>query len=329
MAGHAHTHDHAHGSERQLGLALGLTAVILLVEILGGIFSHSLALVADAGHVLTDLGALGMALFAARQAHRPADHTRTYGYHRTGILVALLNSAVLIAIALGIAVAAYGRLSHPQGIQPWPMVLAAAVGLAINLFVATRLHGHGAADLNMRGAWLHVLGDAGASAGVIVAAALIALTGWTPLDPLLSVAIALLIAVGAWRLLSEAVAVLMEATPRDVDMREMVRQMQAVPGVLDVHDLHVWSIGPGLTMLSCHARIAEQSLAEGLGVVENMRRLLSARFGIAHCTIQPETTGCVATDLYCALPCGCADSHQQSAISHQLAGHGNGSKAAK
>jgi len=303
---HEH-HTHARGDEAGLRLALALTFVILLVEVAGGILSHSLALLADAGHVLTDLGALGMALFAARQARRPADHTRTYGYHRIGILVALLNAATLIAITFFIAVEAYGRLAHPAGVQPAPMLAAAAVGLGANLLMARRLHGHGAHDLNVRGAWLHVLGDAGASAGVIVAAVVIALTGWTPIDPLLSVLIAVLIAAGAWRLLNEALTVLMEATPREINMPELVRRMLRVPGVRDVHDLHVWSIGSGLTMLSCHVRIDDQPLCDGLSVVERLTLTLREGFGISHCTIQPETTGCAATGLYCALPCGCGN----------------------
>ena len=310
MAGRAH----AHGAERQLRLALALTAVILVIELVGGWLAHSLALFADAGHALTDLAALGLALFAARQAHRPADQARTYGYHRTGILVALLNAGALIVIALVIAVEAYSRVLHPLAVQPLPMVAAAAVGLAINVFVATRLHGHG--DLNMRGAWLHVVGDAGASAGVIVAAVLIALTGWLPIDPLLSLAVAGLIALGAWRLSRAALSVLMEAVPRGIDMPQMVRQMLRVPGVRDVHDLHVWSVGSGLTMLSCHVRIDEQPLADGLEVIQRLGQVLRERFGIAHCTIQPETTGCVTTDLYCALPCGCCG-EEPSALSHR------------
>ena len=312
-------HAHVHGTERQLHLALALTAVILVIELVGGWLAHSLALYADAGHVLTDLAALGLALFAARQAHRPADQARTYGYHRTGILVALLNASALIVIALLIAVEAYSRLLHPLAVQPVPMVAAAAVGLAINVVVAMRLHGHG--DLNMRSAWLHVVGDAGAAAGVIVAAALIVLTGWLPVDPLLSLAIAALIAVGAWRLLRAALSVLMEAAPREIDMPEMVRQMLRVPGVRDVHDLHVWSVGSGLTMLSCHVRIDEQPLAEGLEVIQRLGQVLQERFGIAHSTIQPETSGCVSTDLYCVLPCGCCD-EEHSAISYQLTADG-------
>jgi len=324
---HDHAHDHAHahadghthapgqGGERGLRLALGLTLVILCVEVVGGLLAHSLALLADAGHVATDLAALAMALFALRQAHRPADHARTFGYHRTGILVALLNASALIAVTIFIATEAYGRLAHPQPVQPLPMVVAAAIGLAVNLFIATRLRGHGAHghdahghdDLNMRGALLHVIGDAAASAGVIVAAALIALTGWAPLDPLLSVAIAALIALGAWRLLGDALEVLMEATPREIDMRTLVHDMLLAPGVRDVHDLHVWSIGSGLTALSCHARIDPQPLDDGLRVIDGLTCLLRERFGIAHATIQPETTNCAATGLYCALPCGCRD----------------------
>lgn len=304
---HGHAHSHSHGSEGGLRLALALTALILAVEVAGGVLSHSLALVADAGHVLTDVGALAMSLFAVRQAHRPANQTRTFGYHRTGIIVALFNATVLIAIAAVIAVEAYHRLLHPTTVTPVPMVAAAAVGLALNLFIATRLHGHSHGNLNMRGAVLHVIGDAAASAGVIVAAIVIGLTHWSPLDPLLSVAIAVLIAFGAWRLLADALAVLMEATPRGVNMPEMVRQMLRVPGVRDVHDLHVWSIGGDHTMLSCHVRIDDQPLEDGLDVVQRLTAMLGDRFEITHCTIQPETTACAETSLYCALPCGCCD----------------------
>lgn len=314
---HDHGPGHVHGGERGLRLALALTAVILLVEATGGVLSHSLALLADAGHVVTDLGALGLALFAARQAHRPADHTRTFGYHRTGILVALFNACALIAIAVLIVYEAYGRLLHPGPINPWPMTVAAAIGLSINLFVATRLHGHSHGDLNVRGAWLHVVGDAGASAGVIVAALAIALTHWTPLDPLLSAAIAVLIAAGAWRLMSDALAILMESTPRGLDVPAMVREMSAVPGVLDVHDVHVWSIGPNQTMLSCHVHLGEQSLTQGLQVVDRLNTLLGERFGIAHCTIQPEVVGCTGAKLHCALPCGCED-HPHRATSRRV-----------
>lgn len=305
MSGHAHHHIHA--GERSLRLALMLTVVTLVVEVAGALAAHSLALVADAGHVLTDVGALGLAVYAAHQAHRPADHARTFGYHRTGILVALVNAAALIVVALLIAVEAYGRLAHPHMIAPAPMLAAAAVGLAINLYIAARLHGHGGRDLNVRGAWLHVVGDAGASAGVIAAGIIIALTGWTPIDPLLSVAIAALIAFGAWRLLRDALSVLMEATPADIDVPDMVGQMLGVSGVRDVHDVHVWSIGRGLVAMSCHVRIDDGPMAEGLQVVQRVSGLLEDRFGITHSTIQPEVRRCGAAGLYCALPCGCDD----------------------
>ncbi len=313
---HGHAHEHTHGAEGRLRLALAVTVLILAVEVAGGLVAHSLALVADAGHVLTDVAALAMSWFAVRQAHRPANQARTFGYHRTGILVALFNATLLIVIATVIAIEAYNRLRHPAAVTPGPMIAAAAVGLALNLFVATRLHGHSHGNLNMRGALLHVIGDAAASAGVIVAAVAIAFTHWTPLDPLLSVAIAVLIAVGAWSLLADALAVLMEATPRSVNMPEMVRAMLGVPGVRDVHDLHVWSIGGDHTMLSCHVRIDDQPLEAGLHVVQQLTEMLGERFGITHCTIQPETTGCAETGLYCALPCGCGDEHQHADGAH-------------
>jgi cobalt-zinc-cadmium efflux system protein len=301
----AHNHSHSHGSEHQLGWALGLTFLILAVEVIGSVLSQSLALIADAGHVVTDVGALALAYFAARQAHRPADSMRTFGYQRAGILAALANAAALLAIALVIGIEAYGRLMHPYPVNPLPMIVAAAIGLAINLFIASRLHGHGHGDLNVRGVWLHVVGDAGAAIGVIVGAAVIALTGWSLVDPLLSVAIAVLIAAGAWGLLRNAVAVLMEGVPAHIDLAEVVRQMQRVPGVRGVHDLHVWTVRPGLIMLSCHVRVDDQSLEDGLSVVHQLDQAMSERFGIGHCTIQLETIGCGSTELYCALPCGC------------------------
>lgn len=315
MAAHGHVsasnsgHAKVHAGERWLRLALVLTVAILAVELIGGLLSHSLALVADAGHVLTDVGSLGLALFAARQSHRPADAERTFGYHRVGILVALVNASALIAIALVITGEAVGRFMRPQPVQPAIMLSAAALGLAINLVIAGRLRVHAHRDLNMRGALLHVIGDAGASAGVIVAALIVWLTGWSGIDPILSVAIAGLIAWGAWRILSEVLAVLLEAVPNDIDMPALVHQIHATTGVRDVHDLHVWSIGSGLTMLSCHVRIDDQTLIDGLQIVDRIKCMLGERFGIVHCTIQPETTACVAPDLYCALPCGChADS---------------------
>lgn len=306
----AHKHTHSHGNEHQLGWALILTVLILAVEVVGSVLSHSLALIADAGHVVTDVGALALAYFAARQAHRPADSMRTFGYQRAGILAALANAAALLAIALVIGIEAYGRLMHPYRVDPTPMIVAAALGLALNLLIAGRLHGHGHDDLNIRGAWLHVVGDAGAAVGVIAGAVVIAVTGWTPVDPLLSMAIALLIAAGAWGLLRNAVAVLMEGVPADIDLDDVVRQMQRVPGVRGVHDLHVWTVRPGLIMLSCHVTVDDQSLEDGLSVVRRLDRAMSERFGIGHCTIQLETTGCGTTELYCELPCACcADDH--------------------
>lgn len=225
-AGHRHSHDLA---ERGLRTAFLLTLVILAVEAVGGVASHSLALLSDAGHVLTDLIALGLAWFAKLQARRPSDASRTYGYHRTGILAALVNALTLILIVAWIAFEAAQRLRHPQPVTPWLMFVAAAVGIGLNLYIGLTLRGHGRTDLNIRAAVLHVFGDVGASAAVVAGGVVILLTAWYPADPLISLGIALMIAKGAWDILRETVDILMEATPKDLSVAQMVRDMMRVP----------------------------------------------------------------------------------------------------
>jgi cobalt-zinc-cadmium efflux system protein len=305
-----HGSGHTHGIVgARLRTAFLLTLLILAVEVGGGLRSNSLALLADAGHVLTDIVALGLAWYAARQAERPADVRNTYGYHRIGILVALVNAGALIAIVGFIAVEAIRRLQHPAVVTPTLMFAAAAVGIAVNLFIGFSLRAAGESNLNVRAAVLHVFGDVGASATVIVAGLIILTSHWYPIDALLSLVIAVLIARGVWGVLTEAVDILMEATPTDVNVAELVRDLMRVPEVEDVHDLHVWALADGMRLFTAHLQVRDDcSLSRCAEVLTQVDCLLEERYGIAHSTIQLECARCAESPLHCTLaPSGAHD----------------------
>ena len=272
----------------KLRLALGLTLAILLVEFAGGLLSHSLALLSDAGHVLTDVFALGLAWFAVEQAKRPADQRRTYGYQRVGILAALLNAVTLIVIVIAIAYEAVRRLMEPQHVHGGIVIATALVGIAINVFVILTLRQEGH-NLNLRAALLHVIGDVGASAGVVVAGVVILLTGWLPVDPLLSLGIAALIAFGAWGIVRETVNLLLEGTPADIDLAALTGEITSTDRVSSVHDLHVWALSAEAMALSCHVVVDECPLADAEHMVRDLEQRLCDRFAIGHTTIQVES----------------------------------------
>jgi cobalt-zinc-cadmium efflux system protein len=297
-------HNHTHGmTHARLRTAFLLTAIILLVELVGGLLSHSLALLADAGHVLTDILALGLAWFAAMRAERPADAHNTYGQHRIGILAALANAVTLILIVLWIAWEAIQRLRQPETVTPWIVFVAATVGVAVNLYIVLGLRAEGGENLNVRGAMLHALGDIGASVGVIVGALVILLTGWQYADPLISLGIAALVAKGAWDLLGEAVDILMESSPRDLNVAQLVRDIGRTPGVSNVHDLHVWSIAGGIRALTAHVQVLDDpQLSDCDCLVEQIHRLACERYGVSHTTVQVERAGCARPRLYCCMP---------------------------
>jgi cobalt-zinc-cadmium efflux system protein len=271
-----------------LKVALALTCAVLVVELAGGLVSHSLALLSDAGHVLTDVFALGLAWFAVAQSNRPADARRSYGYHRVSILAALVNSVTLIVIVLAIAYEAVRRLAHPEPVQGGIVILAALIGIAINAFVAFGLHGHGQ-SLNMRAALMHVLGDIGASVGVVVAGLVILLTGWLYIDPLLSLGIAVLIALGAWRIVRETVNLLMEGTPAEIDLGAVTREIIGTELVASMHDLHVWALSSDEVALSCHVVVGDCPLGDAEHVVRDLEGRLCEKFAIGHTTIQVES----------------------------------------
>jgi cobalt-zinc-cadmium efflux system protein len=269
----------------RLTVVLVLTLLFMVVEIVGGWLSGSLALLADAGHMLTDAGALGLSLLSAWIAQRPANESKTYGYQRWEILAALVNGAALFGIAGWVIVEAIQRIQHPAPIRTELFLFVAAGGLLVNLISLSILHGMRQGNLNARGAYLHVLGDALGSVAALGAAAIIMLTGWTVADPIVSIALALLILIGAWRLLRESTDILLEAVPRHVSVAEVHSRMLAVPGVTAVHDLHVWTVTSGMVAMSGHAIVPE--LASHPEVLEAIRVEL-ARLGIAHVTIQLE-----------------------------------------
>src|SRR6202521_4385411 len=280
--------DHVTDRSATLKKALALTCVILLVELGGGLLSHSLALLSDAGHVLTDVFALGLAWFAVEQAKRPADRRRSYGYHRVSILAALVNAVTLIVIVIAIAYEAVRRLMHPEPVGGAIVVVTALVGIAINAYVAFGLRGD-QRSLNIRAALLHVTGDIGASLGVVLAGAVILLTGWLYIDPLLSLGIAVLIAFGAWRIVRETVNLLMEGTPAEIDLAAVTKEIAGTELVTSMHDLHVWALSSDEVALSCHVVVGDCPLGDAEHVVRDLETRLCAKFAIGHTTIQVES----------------------------------------
>jgi cobalt-zinc-cadmium efflux system protein len=275
-------------TRRAMMLAFLVTSVFMLAELVGGIVANSLALVADAGHMVTDAAALGLGLAAMWVASHPHTERRTFGFHRAEILAALVNGSVLVAIAVFVSWRAIGRLREVQEVESGLMLVIAILGLAVNLVVLRILGTHQHGNLNVRGAFLHVLGDTAGSVGVIVAGLVIRWTGWTPIDALVSLFIAALILVSGYRLVRETVSVLLESSPRDVDPDSVRKDLVDIPGVRDVHDLHVWTVTSGFVSLSCHCEVESSELADD--VLRAATSLLRDRYGIRHVTIQPETS---------------------------------------
>ncbi|HEU5322049.1 MAG TPA: cation diffusion facilitator family transporter, partial [Methylomirabilota bacterium] len=287
MDGHRHRHTAASRSRPRLVATLALTAAVMLVEAAAGVWTGSLALLADAGHMLADAGALGLALFATWIASRPPTPAKTYGYYRAEILAALVNALVLLVVAGAILVEASQRLRSPPEVLAGPMAAVAALGLAVNLVGAWLLHGGAAQSLNVRAAYLEVLSDAISSAAVLAAALVVVTTGVTLADPAVSAAIALLIVPRTWSLLRQAVNVLLEGVPAHLELPEIEEAMVRVPGVRRVHDLHVWTLTSGREAMSAHVVVADVRESERL--LEALHAVLHARFGIDHTTIQVET----------------------------------------
>jgi cobalt-zinc-cadmium efflux system protein len=285
-------HDHAHGlaargaDARALRYAATLSAVVLIAEVVGGWIAGSLALLADAGHMATDVGALALSLFALRLAERAPTKARTYGWLRTEILAALANGVTLAGVSVYVAIEAVRRLAEPPPVRGGLMLAVAALGLAANLVAGVFLWRGRRRSLNLRAAFLHVVGDAVGSLGALVAALLIALLGWRLADPLVALGVSVLILVSAWRLLRESIDVLMEATPAHVELDRLEQAMRRVPGVLRVGDLHVWTLTSGYHAMSAHVDVEGERAPTP--ILERLQRLAREEFGISHTTFQLE-----------------------------------------
>ena len=296
---HGHAHDPANVSAGAMGAAVVLTLAFVFAEAAGGWWGHSLALLSDAGHNLADAAALGFSWYALWIANKPSHEGMTFGYHRVGVFAALVNAASLVLIALLIGWEAIARISHPEPASGGLMIALAAAGIVVNVAIGRWLH-HGAKhDMNVRGAYVHMVGDAVSAFGVVVAGVVVATTHAPLADPVVALLIAGLILYSSYGVLSESATVLLEGTPAGTDMPAVIDAMKNVSGVLDVHDLHVWMVGPGVVACSCHIVVAEQSIREGQQVLRAVVHEIEHRFQITHTTVQVEVEGCDATDMYC------------------------------
>ena len=287
------SHSHAGTiSSKQLWVATILTFVFCLGEAAVGYFSNSLALMADAGHNFADALALALSAFAIWMATKPADSQRTFGYHRVGILAALVNAVGLVVMAGAIFWEALLRLKAPEAVQSGPMIWVALLAIILNSGIAWWLSRAAKEDLNIRGAYLHMLGDAAASFGVVIAGIIIAFTGAYIADPIVSMVFAGLVLWSSWSILSESIHVLLEATPVGLDLAKVEQAIRGVAGVLDAHDLHVWTVSSGLIAGSCHIVVADQTVSHGQRILQNVAHMLEHDFKINHCTIQVEAEDC-------------------------------------
>lgn len=304
---HSHNHEQEQARPdlgRRFILALILTTAILVAEVIGGLWTGSLALLSDAGHVFMDVLALGLSFVALRVAALPPNERHSFGFHRFQVMAALINGVTLLWIAVEIFREAWSRFNAPVPILAGPMLVVAVIGLVVNLVVAFALHDHGHDDLNTRSAYLHVIGDALSSVGVIVAGVIILFTGWTWVDPLASILIAAIILVSSGRVLRDALHILIEGMPAGLTVSQVARAMETVDGVGSVHDLHVWTIGPGFTALSAHVVLtdnavdptlqpaAERALGETQTILDELKHTLRTQFGVEHTTIQLECNHC-------------------------------------
>ena len=282
-----------------MGAAVALTLLFVVAEAVSGWFAHSLALLSDAGHNLADAAALAFSWYALWIANKPSHQGMTFGYHRVGIFAALANAVSLVLIAVFIGWEAIARIRQPEAANGALMIVVALAAMIVNLVIGLWLHNGSKHDLNVRSAYLHMLGDAVSAFGVVIAGVLV-VTMRAPLaDPVVSLLIVGLILYSSYGVLRESATVLLEGTPAGMDMPAVIAAIKSVSGVLDVHDLHVWMVGPGVVACSCHILVAEQSVREGQQVLRAVVHDIERRFHITHTTVQVEVEGCDVNDMYC------------------------------
>jgi cobalt-zinc-cadmium efflux system protein len=278
------------------------TVAFVVVELVAGFRAHSLALLSDAGHNFTDALALALAWFGFYLQSKPADESRTYGYHRAGVLSAFVNALTLVGLSLWILYEAVLRLRSPEKVDEGIMIWVAGLGLAVNLAIMVALRAASRDDLNVRAAFVHMLGDALGSAAIIAGAVLIHFTGWQQVDPILSIALALLIVYTAWDIVRESLNILLEGLPRGIKLGEVVSAARCIEGVLDVHDLHIWSLGSSTHALSCHVLIDDVPPSASDTILRRINAMLLERFSIGHTTVQFEHVSCAISENGCAIP---------------------------
>jgi cobalt-zinc-cadmium efflux system protein len=297
---HDHHHHHHGGSGKVLKWSLVATVLFVVVQFAAGLQAHSLALLSDAGHNLTDAVALALAMFGVYLQAKPADESRTFGYHRGGVLAAFINALSLLGLSAYLFYESYERLLAPQGVNEKIMIVTAGLGIVLNVGILVGLRKH-ESDINIRAASVHMLGDALGSVAIIVGAAVIHYTGWLAVDPILSILIGALIVWSAIDIIRESLNILLEGLPRGLTLQKVMDAMQEVPGVLDVHDVHVWSLGSNAHALSCHALIEDMPPSESDRILKGLTSILEDRFHIHHTTIQFEHARCALSETGCRI----------------------------
>lgn len=297
---HSHLHDFSRQAAKRLLLSLGITILFVAMEVIYGLLSNSLALITDAVHNVTDAMTLSLTFWAMRKMTHPADSRKTFGYQRAGILVALVNSISLVLIAFGIFYEAGKRLLAPPEVEAGTLIWVGLAAVTVNLVTALLVRHGSEHDLTLKSAFLHLMGDVLSTAGAVAAGLIILFTGANWVDPLVSVFIGLLILWNAWGIVRESVQILMESTPADIDMEGMIRDIEAIPGVRGVHDLHVWSISQSMRTLTAHIVSEDMPLSQGAGIRSAISRMLVEKYKIPHATLQVECPGCVSDDIFCS-----------------------------
>jgi cobalt-zinc-cadmium efflux system protein len=315
VGGPLHSHHHSPASGRVLVWSMVATSVFVLLEVAAGARAHSLALLSDAGHNATDALALVLAWFAVYLQGKPADESRTYGYHRAGVLAAFVNALVLIVLSAWMLYESWLRLMSPGAPNSGVMLWVAVAGIALNGGIMLALHRSGGNDINLRGAFLHMMGDMFGAAAIVVGALAMQATGWTRIDPLLSIAISVLIVWTAWDITRESLNILLEGLPKGLNLHEVISAVRGVEGVQDVHDLHIWSLGSSSHALSCHVLIEDMPPSRSDTILRCVQKVLGGRFHIHHTTIQFEHASCEISGTGCVIPVGShvGDSHHEEA----------------
>jgi cobalt-zinc-cadmium efflux system protein len=304
-----HSHQHPVASGRILVWSLVATSAFVVFELVAGIRAHSLALISDSGHNATDALALLLAWFAVYLQSKPADESRTFGYHRAGVLAAFLNALTLIGLSAWIFYESVLRFLHPEPVNEFSMLWVAAGAMVLNGGIMLGLHRTGDKDINIRGAFIHMLGDLLGAAGIVVGAVFIHFTGWTRIDPILSFALCFLVVWTAWDITRESLNILLEGMPRGVDLAEVTKGICNVEGVLDVHDLHIWCLGSNTSALSCHVLIEDMPPSQSDSILHSLNHFLADRFHIHHTTVQFEHVSCAVSETGCVIPVSGAHHH--------------------